>query len=231
LKHALTDASRWHLLARNPAETVDPPKVSPKPMETYDMVQTAMLIEAMRPTRMLIPTVLAVLCGLRRGEIAALRWRNVDLETGSLSVVESAEQTKAGIRFKEPKSGKTRNVRLADTVIEELNRWRRRQAEELLRVGLRPDGDTFVVTQADGSSLQPRSITHEWMRLLAAKNCRVFASTTFGTPTRPTYSLPVCIPRSRANAWAIARWELHLIFILMCYPECRTTPSRSSISR
>jgi integrase len=169
IRHALDDASRWRLPARNPAEAVDPPKVSPKPMQTYDLPQTATLIEAMRPTRMFIPTVLAVLCGLRRGEIAALRWRNVDLEAGSLSVVESTEQTKAGIRWKEPKSGKTRNVRLAGTVIEELRIWRRRQAEELLRIGLRPDGETFVVTQSDGSPLQPRSITHEWMRVLAKK--------------------------------------------------------------
>jgi Phage integrase family len=46
---------------------------------------------------------------------------------------------------------------------------RLKQAEELLRIGMRPDGDTFVVTQTDGSPLQPRSITHEWVRLLAAK--------------------------------------------------------------
>jgi integrase len=169
LKQALDDASRWSLLSRNPADAVDPPKVSPKPMQTYDMAQTATLIQAMRPTRMFIPTVLAVLCGLRRGEIAAVRWRNVDLGAGSVAILESAEQTKAGIRYKEPKSGKARNVRLSETVVEELKAWRVRQAEELLRIGMRPDGDTFVVTQTDGSPLQPRSITHEWVRLLAAK--------------------------------------------------------------
>jgi integrase len=169
LKQALADASRWSLLSRNPADAVDPPKVSPKPMQTYDMAQTATLIEAMRPTRMFMPTILAVLCGLRRGEIAALRWRNVDLGTGSVAIVESAEQTAKAVRYKEPKSGKTRNVRLSETVVEELMGWRRKQAEEFLRLGVRPDGDTFVITQVDGSPLQPRSLTHEWVRLLAAK--------------------------------------------------------------
>ena len=125
------------LLSRNPADAVDPPKVSPKPMQTYDLAQTVTLIEVMRPTRMFIPTILAVLCGLRRGEIAALRWRNVDLGACSVAIVESAEQTKAGVRYKEPKSGKTRNVRLSAMVIEEVNAWRLRQAEELLRVGVR----------------------------------------------------------------------------------------------
>jgi integrase len=40
---------------------------------------------------------------------------------------------------------------------------------ELSRLGLEPNGDTFVVTQADGRPLQPRSITHEWVRLSKIK--------------------------------------------------------------
>jgi integrase len=162
-------ASRWRLLVRNPADAVDPPKVSARTMQTYDISQTATLIEAMRPTRMFIPTILAVLCGLRRGEIAALRWKSVDLDGGNIAIVESAEQTTKGIRYKEPKSGKARNVRLSDTVIQELKAWRLRQVEELLRVGKRLNGDAFVAAQVDGSPLQPRSITHEWARLLASR--------------------------------------------------------------
>lgn len=118
---------------------------------------------------MLIPAVLGVLCGLRRGEIAALCWRNVNLEDATLAVIESAEQTKAGIRYKEPKTGKGRNVSLSATVVAELKAWRLAQAQEFLRLGARPDGDIFVVTQADGRPLQPRSITHEWVRVAAAK--------------------------------------------------------------
>ena len=169
LKQALRQAVRWQLLSRNPADAVDPPKVERKQLETYDMPQTAALIEGMRPTRMFTPTILAVLCGLRGGEIAALNWRNVDLATGQLAVVASAEQTKAGIRYKEPKGGRTRTVALSATVIKELRAHRLRQAEELLRLGVRQTDDMFVVAQADGQPLQPRSLTHEWTRLL--KEC------------------------------------------------------------
>jgi integrase len=115
LKQALGQAVRWELLIRNPAEGVDPPKVNNKPMQTYDIPQTVELIEAVRSTPLLMPTLLAVLCGLRRGEICALRWRNVDLVAGQLSVVESLEQTKAGLRFKLPKSGKARTIELTQT--------------------------------------------------------------------------------------------------------------------
>jgi integrase len=106
LKQALGQAVRWELLNRNPADAVEPPKVDWKPMQTYDLPQTAELIELVRGTPMFIPTLLAVLCGLRRGEICALRWRNVDLASGQLSVVESLEQTKAGLRFNPPRAAR-----------------------------------------------------------------------------------------------------------------------------
>src|SRR6476620_889257 len=72
LKQALGQAVKWELLTRNPADAVDPPKTDRGMMQTYDLDQTATLIEQMRPTRMFVPTLLAVLCGMRRGEIAAL---------------------------------------------------------------------------------------------------------------------------------------------------------------
>lgn len=159
LKQALRQAVKWNHLKVNPADAVDPPKVERKAMQTYDLSQTVELIEHMRPTRMHVPTVLAVLCGLRRGEIAALRWRNVDLASDQLAVVESAEQSKKGVRYKEPKAGRGRNVALSPTVIEELQAWRLQQAQELLRLGVRPGGDTFVVTQVDGNPLRPDTLS------------------------------------------------------------------------
>jgi integrase len=71
----------------------------------YDVPQTAELIAAVRDTPGAVPALLAVLCGLRRREICALRRRNVDQVTGQISVVESLEQTETGLRFKSPKSG------------------------------------------------------------------------------------------------------------------------------
>jgi integrase len=120
LKAAMRQAVRWQILARNPVDAVDPPKVERGAMTTYDLAQTADLIEATRGTRMTITVILAVLCGLRRGEIAALRWRNVNLDTAQLGVTESAEQTATGVRYKKPKSGKGRTVALSARVVNEL---------------------------------------------------------------------------------------------------------------
>jgi integrase len=166
LRQALQQAVVWQILARNPTAAVKPPKTERGTLQTYDVLQTAELLEAMRGTRMLVPVALAALCGMRRGEIAALKWRNVDLARAQIAIVESAEQTKAGVRYKEPKSGRARTVALAETMIEELRAYRLAQTQELLRLGIRISDDTFVVAQVDGSPLQPRSITHEWVRLI-----------------------------------------------------------------
>jgi integrase len=136
-------------------------------MSTYDLAQTAELIDATRGTRMTITVMLAVLCGLRRGEIAALRWRNINLGAAQLAVTESAEQTRAGVRYKQPKSGRGRTVALSARVVSELRSRRVEQAEELLKLGIPLGEDTFVVAQADGQPLQPRSITRQWLSLLS----------------------------------------------------------------
>ena len=162
LKHSLSQAVRWRLLTHNPADAVDPPKHERSTMHVYDMAQTAELIEAVRGTRLLVPVLLGALCGLRRGEIAALRWGCVDFARGQIAIVESAEQTKAGIRYKEPKSGRTRSVALSASIIDELRAHRARQAEELLRLGVRVTDETFVYTREDGLPIQPSSITHAW---------------------------------------------------------------------
>jgi integrase len=168
LKQALAHAVRWQLLIRNPVDAVDPPKVEHHPMATYDMAQTAALIDALRGTRMFIPFLLAALCGMRRGEIAALRWRNVDLTTGQISIVASAEQMNGSVRLKETKSGRARTVAMSGTVRDELRAHRLRQAQNMLKLGTRLTDDDFVAALADGSPMQPTFITHEWVRIISA---------------------------------------------------------------
>lgn len=167
LKQALTQALKWKELTHNPADAVDPPQVGWKPMQTYSFAETAQMIEAMRGTSLHVPALLAVMCGLRRGEICALRWRNVDLIAASLSVVESLEQTRAGLRFKSPKSGKGRSVALSQTVVDELRAHRTRRAEELLKLGTRLSDDDLVLGHADGSMISPIYISQQWARRVA----------------------------------------------------------------
>jgi integrase len=126
------------------------------------MTQTVRLLEELRNSRLRLPVLLGVMCGLRRGEIVALRWSHIDLAAGKMTVVESAEQTAAGIRYKPPKSGSGRTVALSSTVTTELRQYRLAQAEELLRLGVRQSDATHVYTRQDGEPMQPRSLSQMW---------------------------------------------------------------------
>ena len=91
LYEVLGQAERWKLIVRNPAallEKRDRPKIERKTVVTIDAPTTATVFDAGRECRLFIPLILAALCGLRRGEITALRWRSVDLEAGQLAVVD-----------------------------------------------------------------------------------------------------------------------------------------------
>ena len=167
LSQALKQAVRWRLLPRNPCDDCDPPKVDPREMKVWDIATMATALEMVRAWQVHVPAVLAALCGLRRGEIAALKWRHVDLARAQLSVMESAEQTRAGVRYKSPKNGKGRTVALPAIVVTELQAHRLRQAESLLSLGVRVNDDTFVCAREDGKPQQPNSIGHAWDRFIA----------------------------------------------------------------
>ena len=166
LKQALSQAVRWELLNRNPADAVDPSKIEWKPVQTYDLPQTVDVIETFRGRPLFVPVLLAVLCGIRRGEICALRWKSLDLDAAQMSVVESLEQTKAGLRVKSPKSGKGRTVALSQTVVDELRAYRAKRAQEMLRLGAGLSNDDLVIAHEDGSQITPIYISQQWGRLI-----------------------------------------------------------------
>ena len=167
LSAALGRAIEQQLLARNPADVFKKrlPKVERREMTALTTEQSQQILGAIRRNRVYWPALLALAAGMRRGEILALRWGNVDLDRGILRVVESLEQTKAGLRFKAPKSEKARVVTLPAFGSDELRRLKREQAEELLRLGVRQSGATLLCARADGEPMPPRSLTHEFAKV------------------------------------------------------------------
>jgi len=168
LSQALRAAVRWRVLSRNPCDDVDPPRVERRMLKVWDVATMAQALERAHSLRIFVPMLLAGMLGLRRGEIAALRWRHVDLNRAQLAVVESFEQTRQGARLKTPKCGRGRKVALPAMVVADLRAWRLKQAQELLKIGVRLDDDGFVCAGEDGQPVQPQSLTHAWHRFLAA---------------------------------------------------------------
>jgi integrase len=136
-------------------------------MTTLTSEQSAQLLDAVQHSHIYWPVLIALTTGARRGEVLALRWRNVELERGTVRIVESLEQTKTGLRFKSPKTERARAITLPSFAIEELRRLKREQAEALLALEVRQTEDTLVCARRDGEPLQPQSLTHEFPRFLA----------------------------------------------------------------
>jgi integrase len=167
LSAALKQAVKWQLLSSNPCAAVAPPRVERKKMRVLDADAAAALIEAARSRSMFVPVLLGLMCGLRRGEAAALKWCDIDFDTAQLRIVASAEQTKqGGVRLKPLKSGRSRVVAVPALAVEELRQHRLRQAENLLRLGVRQFDDSHVCLQPNYQPWAPRNLSSAFIRFI-----------------------------------------------------------------
>jgi integrase len=168
LRQALKQAVRWKLLVHNPTDAVEPPKADRKEIVALTELETAMLLTAAGGTSFYIPALLAVTTGLRRGEILALRWSDVDLERGTLAVRRTLEQTKARLAFKAPKTQMSRRtVALPVMTVDALRKHKVGQAQDRLRLGLGRDDDGLVCARFDGEPRSPHAFTSEFTRFVA----------------------------------------------------------------
>jgi integrase len=134
LHRALKQALRWNLVPRNVATAVDPPRVHKQEIRPLSPEQTRTLLETAREDRLEALYVIAVHCGLRQGELLALRWDDVDLDAGTLRVNRTLAVTKNGPSFTAPKTAKSRrSVRLTGGAVEALKRHGGRQAQEIMK--------------------------------------------------------------------------------------------------
>ena len=81
---------------------------------------------------------LAVTAGLREGELLGLKWKDVGLDDGSLSVRRTLSETRSGRVFETPKNGKGRSIRLTKRAVEALRSHRKRQNGTILGRGYLP---------------------------------------------------------------------------------------------
>jgi len=165
LKLSLTQAVGWRILKTNPMDSIAAPVPIKDEILFLDKAETAMMLLAAEGKEIYTPILVAVTTGLRRGELLALRWSDVDFEKNHLDVKQALIDTKErGLEFKAPKSkaGK-RRISLPAITVQELKRHRNRQAEQFLKLGHRPCNDdlVFLTHRRDGTlgARTPRALT------------------------------------------------------------------------
>jgi integrase len=165
LRNALRYAQKRNWLARNVAELADMPKGArpPPPKAPLTRDQVAAVLKAARAHRLGAAFVLAMAIGLRRGELCGLRWGDVDLDRGRLTVREQVQRTtergRAADRTKTPASDAT--IPLPRIATDALAAHRDRQREERRRARRWHDGD-YVFASRVGTPTEPRNLDRAW---------------------------------------------------------------------
>jgi integrase len=167
LHRALGQAKLWGMIRDNPAEIAKPPKAPQHEMEMLQPKDAARLLERLQGKPLYLIASLGLGTGMRRNEMLALRWRDLDLDHARLTVATALEQTKAhGIRVKTPKTkhGK-RTISLPAHIVTELRAHWKAQQEQRLKLGLgRAGDDAPVFATHDGKFMSPDAVSHAWVR-------------------------------------------------------------------
>ncbi len=144
---------------RNVADLVTPPRGQRLQMSCLSPEQARTLLAVASGDRLEAVYALAVTTGMRRGEILALQWKNVDLETGSLQVVGTLQRTKEGLSIAEPKTDKSRRqVALSATAVQALRKHRAAQASQRLLLGAAWQDFDLVFSNDVGGPMEPANL-------------------------------------------------------------------------
>lgn len=156
IKPALKQAVRWGMIPSNPAEAVDLPKRQKPTRRVFTPEQMREFIAAIRGDRLEALYALALTTGMRQGELLGLRWADVDLARGVLTVTQQWKRDYAGRKIGPPKSESgTRQIALPSAALDALRRRKVAQAEERLRAGRKWQDRGLIFTSGVGTALNP----------------------------------------------------------------------------
>ena len=177
LRKALSQAVSDGLIPRNAADGVKPPRVG-APGEEIKPIGSeacAKFLEASRGERLEALYVLAVHCGLREGELLALRWEDVYLEAVRPTMLvrrtlTRGEDGRGWVVGASTKSGKGRRVRLTRRAVTALKDHRKRQLEErMCLAGLWQD-QGLVFAGETGSFINPSNLRNRSFKRIKARS-------------------------------------------------------------
>ena len=157
LSGAFRRAQRWNWVATNPLTMAEPPAVrppNPKPPTAHEAAQ--IIEEAWKDPDWGTLIWLTMVTGQRRGELCAIRWRNLDLDNGILHVERSIGQIGGDVWEEETtKTHADRRIVLDPETVELLSQHRARCESRVRALGLELEPEMFVFS-LDPDSRAPR---------------------------------------------------------------------------
>jgi integrase len=171
LHRALNDALKWDLVAKNVCDAVDAPRVPKQEMKALTPEQAKQFLEAAKGSPLEALFVLALTTGMRRGELLALQWADIDFVRAILQVRRTITRLpKRGFVVSEPKTTKSRRaIQLTELAIEALKRHRTKQHETRLKAGVAWQSQDWVFCTDVGTPLDPTTVLRSSFWPLLAK--------------------------------------------------------------
>ena len=169
IQSALSDAVRKGTVVRNVADLADPPAAgrSEQAMSVWTSDELRCFLEAISGHDLNPLYLLAATTGMRRGELAGLTWRNVDLDAARLTVNRQILSVGYNLIESSLKSATSRRtIDLDPLTVVELRRHRRSQLEQRMATGRRSE-DGYVFAKPDGSPVHPDYISQTFRRAVA----------------------------------------------------------------
>jgi integrase len=159
LRRGLAQAVKWHLVPRNVADVVKPPRPVPKEMVALSTDETHKLLETASGDRLEALYILAIHTGMRQGEMLALRWQDVDMENAVVSVRRTLTRSGGKVAFGEPKTKKSRrSIRLTPQGVGGLRSHLERQLRDMEILGDHYRDQGLVFTTDTGAPVNPSNL-------------------------------------------------------------------------
>jgi integrase len=160
---ALHQAERWGWVRRNVAELAKPPRTTQRRIKapTVEAVRSLIVAAEERDPRLAPLLMLGALTGMRRGELCGLRWSDIDIELGQLTISRSVVCAPNGLVVKATKTDRDRRVAL-DEVASALLQRHRTQVDKWARIAdasLVEDAYVFSPYIDGGKPFRPDNVT------------------------------------------------------------------------
>ncbi|MBA3356441.1 MAG: site-specific integrase [Pyrinomonadaceae bacterium] len=161
LSSALKQAVRWNMLARNPCEAVELPRMERKEMQALSPEEAGRFLANAKEDEYGALFAFALASGMRPEEYLALKWSDVDLEARSATVSRTLVWRKGGgWFFGEPKTTRSRRtVPFPEPIAKALKTHKLKQAETKLRLGASYAPESLVFCTSEGKPLNLRNLT------------------------------------------------------------------------
>jgi integrase len=164
LRIALKQAEEWGLVTSNAAGKVKPPKVTAHKVEPMELEQARAFLALVEGHYLSALFYIYLALGLRRGEALGLRWKDVDLDAGTLRTAQSLSPKR---ELKALKTGKAHHTFDLDSfTVARLRAHKTRQLEDKMKAGDKWIDSGLVFTTHKGTSLNPNNVWRTLARLL-----------------------------------------------------------------